>query len=80
MTNTNTQNRVVTNVAIGGMSCGNCSGKIESLLVKKPGVYSAKVDLANKQGVFEHDAAIITSALIIETIEDMGFDAEMIAA
>lgn len=78
MTNTNTQNRAVTNITIGGMSCGNCSGKIESLLGKTPGVYSAKVNLANKKGEFEYDSAVITPAVIIETIEDMGFDAEII--
>lgn len=77
MTNTNTHNRAVVNITIGGMSCGNCSGKIESLLGKTSGIYSAKVDLANKQGAFEYDSAVITPAVIIETIEDMGFDAEI---
>lgn len=40
---------------IEGMTCNNCVNNIESVLAKKSGVVSARVDLAEKRGRFEYD-------------------------
>ncbi len=41
----------------------------------KKGVLSAKVNLADKRGVFEYDPAVIAPDIIKEYVDDMGFEA-----
>ena len=62
-------------LAITGMTCANCSGRIERVLGKKPGVFRANVNLASKKGMFEYDPAMISEQGIIEAIEKTGFGA-----
>lgn len=62
-------------LAITGMTCANCSGRIERVLGKKAGVYRANVNLASKKGTFEYDPSVITEAEIIEAVEKTGYGA-----
>lgn len=82
MMNKNTQqvdksppNREFSRLAITGMTCANCSGRIERVLGKKAGIYRANVNLASKKGMFEYDPSVITEPEIIEAIEKTGFGA-----
>ena len=68
-------NREFSRLAITGMTCANCSGRIERVLGKKAGIYRANVNLASKKGMFEFDPAKITEAEIIAAIEKTGFGA-----
>lgn len=82
MVNKNTHNvdksppsREFSRLSITGMTCANCSGRIERVLGKKAGVYRANVNLASKKGMFEYDPSVITEPEIIEAIEKTGFGA-----
>lgn len=68
-------NREFSRLAITGMTCANCSGRIERVLGKKAGVYRANVNLASKKGMFEYDPQITNEAEIIDAIEKTGFGA-----
>ncbi len=62
-------------LAITGMTCANCSGRIERVLSKKTGIYRANVNLASKKGVFEYNPQETDEATIIAQIEKTGFGA-----
>lgn len=62
-------------LAITGMTCANCSGRIERVLGRKAGIYRANVNLASKRGLFEYDPTQITPEAIIAHIEKTGFGA-----
>lgn len=68
-------NRAFSRLAITGMTCANCSGRIERVMGKKPGIYRANVNLASKKGMFEYNPDLIKEAEIIEAIEKTGFGA-----
>ena len=67
--------RAFLHLAITGMTCANCSGRIERVLGRKQGIYRANVNLASKRGLFEYNPAQITSEAIIAQIEKTGFGA-----
>lgn len=65
----------VANIHIEGMTCNSCVQSIEGMISQRNGVISAKVSLAEHQGVFEYDPLVTTPEELREAIEDMGFDA-----
>lgn len=65
----------VANIHIEGMTCNSCVQSIEGMISQRKGVSSAKVSLAEHQGVFEYDPLVTTPEELREAIEDMGFDA-----
>ena len=67
--------RTFLHLAITGMTCANCSGRIERVLGRKPGIYRANVNLASKRGLFEYNPSQITPEAIITQIEKTGFGA-----
>ena len=71
------QARAFSRLAITGMTCANCSGRIERVLGKKPGIYRANVNLASKKGMIEYDSSLVTEPEIIAMIEKTGFGAMM---
>lgn len=68
-------NRGFSRLSITGMTCANCSGRIERVVGKKPGIYRAHVNLASKKGMFEYNPTVTSEAEIIQTIEKTGFGA-----
>ncbi|GGZ99802.1 copper-translocating P-type ATPase [Ignatzschineria ureiclastica] len=72
---TEEQSRAFARLAITGMTCANCSGRIERVLGKKPGIYRANVNLASKKGRFEYDPTLLTESDIIAMVEKVGFGA-----
>ena len=60
---------------ITGMSCAACSGRIEKVLHKLPGVYSAVVNLAIEKATVEYNAGQINIIDIKSRIEKLGFGA-----
>ena len=60
---------------ITGMSCAACSGRIEKVLHKLPGVYSAVVNLAIEKATVEYNAGQINIVDIKSRIEKLGFGA-----
>ena len=64
-------------VQIRGMTCASCVNSIESHMMKQTGMLSASVALSLQMGHFKYDPNEIGPRDIIDTINDMGFDAEL---
>jgi len=62
-------------IAIEGMSCGHCVMRVEKGVSGMPGVKSAKVDLAKKEGTFTFDPSLVTVEAIKAKIVDVGYKA-----
>ncbi len=60
---------------ITGMSCAACSTRIEKVLNKMPGVYSAAVNLAIEKATVEVNPDEISKAAIKAKVEGLGFGA-----
>ncbi|XP_024540511.1 copper-transporting ATPase RAN1 [Selaginella moellendorffii] len=63
---------------VGGMTCTACVNSVEGVLAKLPGVKRVAVALATEMGEVEFDPKAVQRRQIIETIEDAGFEAELI--
>ena len=61
-------------LSVDGMSCGGCTGKIETLLNEKDGVNNVNADLDSKSVTVTFDSAAIQEPAIRTVIEDVGFD------
>lgn len=62
-------------LGIEGMSCGHCVMRVEKGVGAMPGVKSAKVDLAKKQGTFTFDPGVVTVEAIRAKIHEIGYQA-----
>ncbi|KAG0584573.1 hypothetical protein KC19_3G219000 [Ceratodon purpureus] len=71
--------RIITRFRIKGMTCTSCSNSIESALSKLPGVQMAVVALATEECEVRHDPGTITRAQLAITIDDLGYEAELLS-
>jgi Cu+-exporting ATPase len=62
-------------LAIEGMTCASCAGRIERALLKVPGVRSATVNLASERAHIEVLGAVDPTVLI-EAVEAAGYQAQ----
>ncbi len=62
-------------LAIDGMTCASCVGRVERALLKVPGVRSAAVNLANERARVEVLGAV-EPALLIQAVEAAGYQAQ----
>ncbi len=62
-------------LVITGMHCASCSGLIEKVLNKLPGVTSASVNLAIETGTVEFDPAVVGIDEIISAVKSAGYGA-----
>lgn len=60
-----------------GMTCASCVNKIESTVKRLPGIRSAVVALATQRGKFKYDAEKIGVRDIVESINKLGFTANL---
>lgn len=60
---------------VEGMTCGGCVKSVTRILENTDGVTKAEVSLENKNAVIEFDAAKTNVDVLIEAIEDGGFNA-----
>lgn len=67
-----------TTLHVGGMTCGACTSAVEGAFKGVPGIKSFSISLLSERAVIEHDPNIMTSEKLAETIEDTGFDAEVL--
>lgn len=67
-----------TTLHVGGMTCGACTSAVEGAFKEVPGIKSFNISLLSERAVIEHDASIIAPEKLAETIEDTGFDAEVL--
>ena len=60
-------------VAVEGMTCASCSGRIERKLQSVPGVDQASVNLASERASVSYDPAATSPQALIEAITQTGF-------
>ncbi|KAG9237365.1 P-type ATPase-like protein [Amylocarpus encephaloides] len=68
-----------TTLKVGGMTCGACTSAVESGFKDVDGIGNVSVSLVMERAVIMHDPQKISAERIQETIEDRGFDAEVLA-
>ncbi|CAH1132290.1 unnamed protein product [Ceutorhynchus assimilis] len=64
-------------IEIFGMTCASCVYKIESNIIKVPGILSAQVALTTQRGKFKYDPEVTGPRSIIEAINRLGFEAKL---
>ena len=65
-------------LSVEGMTCNSCVKLIESTISQVAGVKSIKVSLQFKEAFIEHDPSVVKPDELVQTIYDMGFDAEVV--
>ncbi|KAL7961152.1 heavy metal translocatin [Trichoderma compactum] len=68
-----------TTLRVGGMTCGSCTSAVEGGFKGVKGVGTISVSLVMERAVVMHDPQIISAEQVRETIEDTGFDAEVLS-
>jgi len=63
-------------LAIGGMTCASCVGRVEKALRAVPGVFKADVNLATETARVDA-VATLTPAALIEAVEKAGYSASV---
>lgn len=64
-------------LAVEGMTCASCVGRVEKALKAVPGVTNAVVNLATERATIQGSADV---AALVAAIENAGYDAKVIAA
>ena len=64
-------------VDIEGMTCMSCVNTITEMISAKNGIEKVFVSLENNEGNFTYDDKLISAQEIADSIEDMGFGAEL---
>ncbi|MBU1003165.1 MAG: heavy metal translocating P-type ATPase [Proteobacteria bacterium] len=67
-------------LALSGMHCAACSGRIERVVGGLEGVSLSEVNLAAESGVFVFDPALTSKRTIRQAIHDLGFGSEPTSA
>lgn len=67
-----------TTLSVGGMTCGACTSAVEGAFKDVAGIKSFSISLLSERAVIEHDTTVILAEKLAETIEDVGFDAEVL--
>ena len=62
---------------VNGMSCQHCVNSIHDAVAQSVGVKQVKVDLKSKLVEVEYDQSFTNELLIVECIEDQGFDVQL---
>jgi Cu+-exporting ATPase len=68
-----------TTLSVGGMTCGACTSAVEGAFKDVAGIKSISVSLLSERAVVEHDASMVPPEKLAESIEDVGFDAEVLS-
>lgn len=71
---------VTTTVAVEGMTCGACTSAVEKGFKDVAGVTKFNISLLAERAVITHDSTILSSAQVVEIIEDRGFDAKVLSS
>jgi len=64
-----------TRLNVNGMTCGGCVASVTRVLKATPGVADCDVDLAGKSATVTFDPATTSVDLLVERINDAGFEA-----
>ena len=75
LTNPVAQPAMTMTLAVGGMTCASCSGRVEKALRKVPGIVSAEVNLATEMAEVHASPNAVDAATLIAAIEKAGYTA-----
>jgi Cu+-exporting ATPase len=64
-------------IPVSGMTCAGCSGRVQSVLEKAPGVISANVNLMTASATVEYDPAATSAERLVNAIRKTGYGAEL---
>ncbi len=64
-----------TRLAIGGMTCATCAGRVEKALRASPGVATAQVNLASEVATVAYTPGLISIDALVAAVQDAGYDA-----
>jgi len=70
----------VTQLAISGMTCASCIGRVEAALAAIPGVQEVGVNLANQTATVRHFAVAGLATQMIGAVQHAGYDARALTA
>jgi Cu+-exporting ATPase len=65
-------------LAISGMTCATCAGRVEKALSSVPGVTRAEVNLASEKASLEGISGILKPVELIAAVQRAGYDAELL--
>ncbi len=65
-------------LAISGMTCATCAGRVEHALAAVPGVLHAEVNLATQRATVQGLGGLLRPATLIEAVRDAGYDATLL--
>ena len=66
-------------LAISGMTCATCAGRVERALSAVPGVRHARVNLATQRATVQGLGGLLRPAALIEAVQDAGYDATLLS-
>ena len=72
--------RETVELAIGGMTCASCVGRVERTLRSVPGVIEASVNLATERASVAVSRGAVTASELIRAVETAGYEAAPVAA
>ena len=72
-------NEQTVELAIGGMTCASCAGRVEQALMKMPGVLKATVNLATERAAVHVVAGAVSESELIDAVTRAGYQASAIA-
>jgi Cu+-exporting ATPase len=62
------------NLAVRGMTCGNCARSVEHKLASTPGVTKAAVDLNAACATVEYDADLVKPEVLANEVRRLGYE------
>ena len=66
-------------LSVQGMTCGGCAKSVTRVLSDIQGVAQVDVDWQNGRAVVQVDTTQTAVQALVDTVEDAGFDAEVLA-
>lgn len=60
-------------LCIGGMTCNGCCVRIETYLLRQPGILAVNVSLLTSRASVTYDPSVMTPQAITETVASLGF-------
>ena len=67
-------------LAITGMTCASCAGRVEKALAQVPGVLKATVNLATERATVRAAAGAVTTDLLLDAVKRAGYGAAAVEA